>query len=219
MLWNNFDLTKAFKTQIASVINFAEDKVLSNLDELNSKTVNDASKNHSCCADSEKNSSVQKNVNTIHSNCQKADPCNNSEVDIPTISEEKESLNHSIPQKVVDKTQTHDEINLIHSTSQKELNDIHDDSDEYEYEYEEKFEKEEEPDIDDYFLESCKTQIPFLKSQLRNTKKIQEFQIQEHHVFIKKFHRPRIIDPINYVRKNYFFFLQTIFLECQKFER
>jgi disulfide oxidoreductase YuzD len=217
MLGNSFNLTKDFKTLIASIINFAEDKVLSNLDDLDLKVVDDDSKNHDCCPNSEENSSGQKNVNTTHSNYQKADSCNNSEVDIPTISEEKESLNHSIPQKVVDKTRTYDEIDLNHSTNQKEMKDIQENLDEYDYEYEEEFEEEEEPDVDDYFLETCKTQLPFLQSQLRNTKIIHDFQIQEHHVFIKKLHIPKIIDPINYIRKKHFYFCKPFSLNAKSF--
>jgi hypothetical protein len=68
-----------------------KDKIGANLDP---KDVEGELKNRGDCPNSKKFSFVQKNVNTIHSNYQKVDSCNNSEVDIPAISEEKESLNH-----------------------------------------------------------------------------------------------------------------------------
>jgi hypothetical protein len=135
MLYNNFGSAKGVLDKLVYyAIAVAENGTIMNFSKIEDlKSANDVSKidakNHDCCPISEKNSSGQKNVNTINSNYQKADSCINSEVDIPPISEEKESLNHSIPQKVEDKTQTNDEIDLNHSTGQKEMKDIQENPD------------------------------------------------------------------------------------------
>jgi hypothetical protein len=70
-------------------------------------------------------------------------------------------------------------------------------------------------ELNNYFLEICETQKIYFKAQLKNIKKIHEFQIQMHNIFVKKVHIPKIIDPINYFRKNYFSFKKPFYLEAR----
>jgi hypothetical protein len=80
--------------------------------------------------------------------------------------------------------------------------DYNQDNDDDDYDYE-----EEEDNIEDeeYIIFSNTIQI-FLKSVINNIKKLVEYEAKVHKIFVKNIPVQKILDPINYVRKNNFKF-------------
>jgi hypothetical protein len=89
--------------------------------------------------------------------------------------------------------------------------------DEEELEEEEQVEEEEdlEHDLEKCFIDLCTTMRCVIKTQLNVKKKIVNYEFKVHKVFVKKIETERIVDPINFLKKNHFSFVEPFVLNAK----